>query len=271
MILIAGRHEQTIHALDRGLAYGDGVFRTMRARAGRVSYWQRHYRKLVADCRSIDIVCPAEAVLVSDMQEILQAEPDCVLKIIITRGSGGRGYAPPAGVEPTRMVASFPLPPARADAMEAGVRVRWCSSRLSIQPALAGVKHLNRLENVLARGEWSDPDIAEGLMLDTAGLVIEATAANLFLLERGRFVTPALTGCGVAGVQRERMLAILPQLGYTCSVEAVTPQRLLAADQALLVNSLIGLWWVAALDTRRWQRSELVPALAQRLEQDDDD
>ncbi len=270
MILIGGRREEAIHATDRGLAYGDGVFRTMLARAGTIRYWSRHYRKLAEDCRSLGIACPTEAVLVADVREILRVETECVVKIIVTRGVGGRGYFPAPDAEPTRIVASFPAPVPRPDRMEVGVRVRWCTTRLSVQPALAGVKHLNRLENVLARGEWSDPHIAEGLMRDNAGNVIEATASNVFLLEGGHFVTPDLSGCGVSGVQRDRVMSMLPALGLHCAVEPITPERVLAADQVVLVNSVIGLWWVSGLDARTWQRSAVVTEIARRLEQGDD-
>jgi 4-amino-4-deoxychorismate lyase len=270
VILIDGRPQAHISVLDRGLAYGDGVFRTMLARAGAVRSWPRHFHKLHADCLALDIECPAEGVLAADMREILRVEPDCVLKIIVTRGCGGRGYAPPFAPESTRIVAAFPLPRLRPDAVTVGVRVRWCSTRLSIQPALAGVKHLCRLENVLARAEWTDPGIAEGLMLDTEGRVIEGTMSNLFLLERGQWVTPDLSGCGVAGVQRDRLMALLAASGASCAVERIAPARVMAADLLLLVNSVIGVWWISRLEERHWQPGDLVGPIAQRLEQGDD-
>jgi len=269
VILIDGRHEAFIPALDRGFAYGDGVFRTMRARAGVIPHWQLHYSKLAADCRSLDIVCPAQAVLTAETDEILRVEPDCVLKIIITRGSGGRGYGPPTDPRPLRMIASFPVPESRAGAIESGVRVRWCSTRLALQPALAGVKHLNRLENVLARREWSDGEIAEGLMQDTESRVIEGTTTNLFLLEGDQLITPDLARCGVAGVQRDRLLAIAPQLGLRPSIEAVVPNRLLAAEQILLTNSVIGVWRVSNLGETHWPYHEIVTQIANALERAD--
>jgi 4-amino-4-deoxychorismate lyase len=265
VILVDGQPKESVHALDRGLAYGDGVFRTMRATAGAVQLWPEHYRKLRADCARLGIVCPGERDLLDDIERILGVEGDCIVKLIVTRGQGGRGYAAPAGAVPTRVAASFPPPVSPADRAERGVRVRWCATPLGDQPALAGVKHLNRLENVLARNEWTDAAVAEGLMCDLHGHVIEGTMSNVFILERGRLVTPPLERCGVDGVQRARLIELAPRLCGGCEVAPITPPRLLAADQIYLTNSVIGAWWASALDERTWARCEPTPAVLAAL------
>jgi 4-amino-4-deoxychorismate lyase len=269
VILVDGKTSEAVSALDRGLAYGDGVFRTLRAESGRLLLGHRHYRKLEHDCARLAIPCPEWSVLESDIERILAEEPDCVVKIVVTRGQGGRGFAPPARVQPTRVVASFPLPAPPPGCDEQGVRVRWCSTRLSAQPALAGVKHLNRLENVLARSEWDDPAIVEGLLCDAGGRVIEGTMSNVFILEGGRMVTSPLEQCGVAGIQRERLIALAERVCGGCEIDPIVPERLLAAEQVYLVNSVIGAWWVAALDARAWARSELTPIVQAALRGDD--
>jgi 4-amino-4-deoxychorismate lyase len=268
VILVNGQLGQALSALDRGLAYGDGVFRTMRAEAGRLLLWSHHYRKLESDCSRLGLPCPAASDLATDIARILSEEPDCVVKIIVTRGQGGRGFGPPVDPEPTRIVASFALPDPPAGCDDHGVHVRWCSMRLAAQPALAGVKHLNRLENVLARGEWSDPAIAEGILCDVRGDVAEGTMSNLFILERDRLVTPALDDCGVKGVQRERLIALAERLCGGCEIGSVSPRRLLAADQVYLVNSVIGAWWVSALDARTWKRCAITPLVQATLRAD---
>ena len=222
MILVDGKRSDHLRVLDRGLAYGDGIFRTMRAVQGTIPFWTRHYRKLASDCAVLGIACPSEELVLRDLHEVLHSESDCVLKVIVTRGLGGRGYAVPLQSTATRIVASFPLPPPLAQYERSGVRVRWCQVRLSIQPRLAGVKHLNRLENVLARSEWNDSEIPEGLMLDTEAHVISGTHCNIFLLEHGRLVTPDLSRCGIAGVQRERVFEAAERLGIPCSVETIS-------------------------------------------------
>jgi len=269
VILVNGNPGDRISALDRGLAYGDGVFRTMRAQAGRIRWWQLHYAKLNHDCLRLGIPCPSEASFLADIDTLLALQPDCVIKMVVTRGQGGRGYAPPSDPVPLRIAASFPLPVFAEDFDRIGVRVRWCVTPVSLQPALAGIKHLNRLDNVMARREWSGVDIAEGLMLDPCGRVIEGTMSNVFILEAGRLITPVLVEAGVAGVQRDRLLQLAPILGLECSIETITPARLLASDQVFLMNSVIGLWWVSSIEDRCWLLHPVTADLVQLLERCD--
>src|SRR5574340_259088 len=185
MILVNGVPGDAIAATDRGLAYGDGVFRTFVVRGGRPLHWQRHYSRLHGDCAALGISCPDEAVLRAELAQAAERAPDCIAKITVTRGLGQRGYALPSPANPTRIVAISALPHYPPDFAGRGVKAHLCKLRLGFQPALAGIKHLNRLENVLARAEWSDAAIAEGLLLDTEGNVIEGTMSNLFIVEHG--------------------------------------------------------------------------------------
>ena len=181
MNLINGVAGDAVSVRDRGLAYGDGVFRTFPVRGGKPALWQRQYTKLAHDCKAIAIDCPPSATLESDLAQIGASEPDCVVKIIITRGDSARGYAPPSEPKPTRVVTSSALPDYPKHNAETGVRTHLCRIRLATQPALAGIKQLNRLENVLARAEWSDPSITEGLLCDADDNVIGGTMSNLFI------------------------------------------------------------------------------------------
>jgi 4-amino-4-deoxychorismate lyase len=238
----------------------------MRAESGRVRYWRRHIEKLGHDCAALDIACPSESALRRDIERLLGQTPDCIVKISVIRGGGGRGYAAQPGSRSLRIVASFPASAERHDWFHNGVRIRWCRTALAIQPRLAGIKHLNRLENVLARSEWDDPDIAEGLMLDTEGHVIEGTFTNLFVLDAAGLTTPDLNNCGVAGVQRDRMFEMAARLGIRCRIEQLSMERVLASAQVLLVNSVIGLWWVSNCEGRRWGRNEMLDAITRGLD-----
>lgn len=270
MILVNGAASDTLTAADRGLAYGDGVFRTLAIRAGHARSWARHYRKLAHDCEVLAIPCPAEGVLRDELARLAAQEPDCAARIIVTRGVGQRGYAPPLHPCPTRIVMSAALPQYPVEFARSGVKVRACALRLGFQPALAGVKHLNRLENVLARGEWSDVGIAEGLLLDTEGNVIGGTMTNVVIVESSALATPDLSRCGVAGVTRERVIAAAAGRGLACRVEHISLERVLQAQAVLLVNSLIGVWQVRELDDRVWAAGELTTDLRQWLDEEDD-
>ena len=261
VILVNGKRANRVSALDHGLAYGDGVFRTMRLERGAVVHWPRHYAKLAHDCARIGIVCPDVDDLASDISRLARCRSDGVIKIIVTRGAGGRGYAIAEQAAPTRIAASFPRSPIYDGIDECGAAIRWCRTRAGSQPALAGIKHLNRLENVLARAEWSGPEIAEGLMVDTSGAVVEGTMSNVFILEQDRLVTPVLDQAGVAGVQRDRVMQLAPRLGLACETGVITPERLEAARQVYLTNSVIGCLWCGSLGERRWERSPWTPQL----------
>jgi 4-amino-4-deoxychorismate lyase len=266
MIIVNGSVADTIPVMDRGLMYGDGVFRTMRVEHGEVELWQRQYDKLAADCGALDILCPARGVLEREVRSAIQREPNCVLKIIVSRGEGGRGYGVPSSVNPSRVIVTAPLPEYPARYREEGVQLHVCDIRLCHQPRLAGIKHLNRLENVLARMEWVDPDVPEGLLLDPDGNVIEGTMSNLFMRKGNRLLTPDLSQCGVAGLQRDRIMELAPALGLRVAVEEISLRALLDADEVLVCNSVIGVWPVRAIGPRTWAPGELVPAVRRGLE-----
>lgn len=270
MILVNGAVSDTLDAGDRGLAYGDGVFRTLAIRGGRPLSWTRHYHKLARDCDAVSIHCPAEEVLRDELGRIAVHAPHCAAKIIVTRGVGQRGYVPPSEVQPTRIAMSSTLPQYPAELAQSGVKVHLCALRLGYQPALAGVKHLNRLENVLARSEWNDPNIAEGLLFDGEGNIVGGTMTNLFIVERDALVTPDLSRCGVAGVTRERIIEAAASHRITCRVEHIGLGRVLQAQEVLLVNSLIGAWQVRELGDKRWTPGTLVTSVRQWLDEEID-
>jgi 4-amino-4-deoxychorismate lyase len=241
---------------DRGAAYGDGLFETMRAYAGGVQWWVSHWTRLVRGAARLQLPLPDEACVRTQAERLLDKRGG-VLKLLVTRGSGGRGYAPPREAVPVWALSFHLLPPAPPSE---GLALRWCDMRLSVQPALAGIKHCNRLEHVLARTEWDDPTIHEGLLCSTEGDVICATAANLFVLRDGRWITPAVDRCGVAGVARgwamERLAAVETRLGVD-DVET--------ADAVFVCNAVRGILPVARLGVRSLPPHPQVQALRQRL------
>jgi len=251
-MLINGAPGSTINAEDRGLAYGDGVFRTLRMQAGRPVCWERQFAKLQRDCGALKISCPSALVLSSELQQLGKTQPEGVAKIIITRGISTRGYAPSAQTEATRILSINPATAYPTDFAKTGVRMHVCKVRLGHQLLLAGIKHLNRLENVLAASEWQDQDVPEGLLSDISGFVISGTRSNLFMLRGNILYTPNLLRCGVAGVQRDRVIDWSKQHGVPCKMADFHMEELVLADEIFLVNSVFGLWPVRELaDYRR--------------------
>jgi 4-amino-4-deoxychorismate lyase len=268
MILVNGMAADTVDATDRGLAYGDGVFRTLLSKRGRARWWPHQFRKLERDCAALAIPCPSAATLEEEVARVTDPSIDEVVKIIVTRGSGARGYAPPQAPSPNRIVMSAPVPDYPLEFSRRGIKVHLCRTRLSYQPRLAGVKHLNRLENVLARAEWHDPSIPEGLVSDEDGNVVSGIMTNLFIVEGGRLVTPELTRCGVAGVTRERLIDAAGRAGFPCREEPIAQTRLLDAEEALLVNSVIGVWQIKECAGRNWKPGEQVTRMREWLDEE---
>lgn len=249
MIRVNGQATDQVSARDRGLAYGDGVFRTLRTEAGQPLWWEDHYAKLAADCSALMLDCPDQAALRAEVCQVAEAGQG-VVKIVVTRGAGARGYALPAESATTCIVAASALP--RHAQHFDDVHARWCDLKLARQPRLAGVKHLNRLENVLARAEWDAPTIFEGLLCDDSGAVISGVMSNVFWARDGELFTPDLSQCGVAGVARMRLLRAAARLGIEIHTGRFLPAELLAADEVMICNSLIGVRRLARLDDIFW-------------------
>lgn len=266
--IVNGRLDAQVSPLDRGFSYGDGVFRTMRMTAGSVASWPIHYSKLVEDCNRIDIVCPSSDLLHADIQRLNDDEvADAVIKIVVTRGEGTRGYALPALAQPNRVVIKSAYPQYPASNFSQGVSLHLCQLRLGHQPQLAGIKHLNRLENILARMEWNSSAYADGVLQDIDGNIIECTAANLFIRSGKDLVTPDLAMCGVAGITRQRILQLSESLGLNVHIGRISMADMMSADEILICNSLYGAWQVIDFNQRQWLGQPLASTIRELLQE----
>lgn len=251
-MLINGDPGKTISALDRGLQYGDGLFETIAVADMRPCLWERHYKRLQMGGDRLGISIPEPATLLQEIQHEIDSNDKGVIKIIITRGAGGRGYRIDQDSAATRIVYFSPWPDYPDTAQQSGVSVRLCTTRLGYNPTLAGIKHLNRLEQIMARREWDDAGIHEGLMLDADSHVIEGTMSNLFMLKDGILHTPDLSACGVEGVMRGLVLDLARELDLDVSIRRITLSELLQADSLFLTNSLIGIWPICEIEGTRF-------------------
>jgi 4-amino-4-deoxychorismate lyase len=201
-------------------------------------------------------------VLRADLAQASTLAHDGVLKLIVTRGAGGRGYRASSALQPTRILSLHDLPKSEASQ---GIAVRWCETRLARNAQLAGIKHLNRLEQVLAQNEWRDEQIAEGLMLDTEGELICATAANVFIVSERTLVTPDLRFSGIRGVMRQHVILTAHRLGIEVEERAVWPQELMSAGEVFVTNAVRGLRSVLQLEHCTWQPGPVVQRLTAAL------
>ncbi len=268
MLLVNGKIASSVDARDRGMQYGDGLFETIAVRDGQPELWDAHIERLMAGCQTLGIPLPDPARLAEELRQVTGEQAHCVVKLVITRGPGGRGYRIPDDPSPTRLIITSPFPDYPPDRAESGVAVRLCRTPLGLNPALAGLKHLNRLEQVLARNEWRDSGIAEGLMCDSEGFVVEGTMSNLFLVIDGRLVTPRIDRCGVAGVMRNRVLELAESLGIAATEARVTVEALQQAEGAFLTNSLLRLWPIRRLEERDCPQASITAKLKRALDRD---
>ena len=257
---IDGQPAELLSVRDRGLAYGDGLFATMGVRGARVQLLERQLERLQVGCARLALPCDV-LVLRQEILAFAAQLGEGVLKLILTRGDGQRGYALPVPCRPRRILQAAPWPVYPLSNGEQGVRLFPCVTRLAEQPLLAGLKHLNRLEQVLARAEWQSAEYAEGLLFDMSGRVVEGVFSNLFMVRDQCLFTPQLSRCGVAGVMRAELLAQARRQAITLVERDIDLAELLGADEVFVCNSLYGIWPVRALAEHRWSVGPLTRKL----------
>jgi 4-amino-4-deoxychorismate lyase len=252
---------QAIAADDRGLHYGDGLFETALLINGRVRFLDDHLERLFRGCERLGIRAPDRQTLIDEITQVSAAANRGVLKIIVSRGAHGRGYRPSGDAAATRIVALHPL----HETPQHALQLRWCETRLGRNARLAGIKHLNRLEQVLAQSEWREGEFDEGLMMDTEGELVCATAGNVFAVRDGALITPDLRFCGVRGVMRAQVLQAASKLGIATSEEPLWPHDLETASEIFITNAVRGIRSAASLDSLQWSDSTVTTRLARAL------
>jgi 4-amino-4-deoxychorismate lyase len=271
MMLVNGEAQDHLPVTDRGFQYGDGLFETIEVQSGRAIFLDQHLGRLLKGCIRLQIPEPSIDLIRSEAQSLLAFDSippgNCVLKIIITRGSGGRGYRQPDSLKPSRIVSLHPAPDYPSSYQIQGINARFCQTRLGLNPLLAGIKHLNRLEQVMARAEWDSTDIQEGIMRDINGHIIEGTMSNVFFVKGGRLHTPILSHSGIAGIIRSAIIKLAHQHHLSIFEHLFDSAVLLSADEVFVSNSIIGIWPVKQLETTTFRIGPVTQQLQQWLDQ----
>jgi 4-amino-4-deoxychorismate lyase len=254
--------EGSIDPADRGIAYGDGLFETMLLDAGIVQRLELHLARLASGCNRLELPMPDRPELEQKIAQASDGIDRGSLKLILTRGPGPRGYLPPASPEPTVILLAEP----RAQEPAYEIRVATLKSRVGENEALAGIKHLNRLEQVLARLELSHLDADEGLMLSTRGIVIGGTSRNLFAVFGDSIRTPVVDRAGIAGVMRRAVLELCATSDITIDQRELLPQDLHGADEVFMTNALVGIQSVTRLDQTVFSSQAMAARLREALD-----
>ena len=246
LIAVNGVIGAQVSPLDRGFAYGDGVFETCRMINAKIPLWDFHKERLLDSCKKLSIAVELHSVetQLKDLISFLGPEnANATVKITVTRGQGGRGYGVPDNISPTIVIGIFAATPYSDSYFSEGVVTQVCQLRLSCSQHLAGLKHLNRLEQILARAEWNDENIAEGILFDTYNHLVEGVFSNIFLVKNSELFTPDLSESGVAGVMRRVIVEnIAPELAIKTHIGRYEIQDLINADEVFLCNSNYGIW-----------------------------
>ena len=248
--LVNGEPGSVISIHDRGLQFGDGVFETIAVQSGEMLCADAHFARLEAGCRQLSIAAPERRLLEREARQLCRSLAAAVLKIVITRGTGGRGYVPGDNVMPNRIVSLHERPGYPASYYREGIPSYICSRRLAHQPALAGIKHTSRLEQVLLRSEIAATPCPEGVALDLYGNVIEGSMSNLFMVKDDRLITPDLSRCGIEGVIRNAIIEYSKVAGTETVTREIKPGELYEADEVFYCNSVIGIWPVRNIGSK---------------------
>jgi 4-amino-4-deoxychorismate lyase len=258
---------------DRAIHYGDGLFETMLCSDNKLYFWQQHYQRLSASAKKLKIPCPDEHWLLKDINELATdnaAAEHCVIKVILSRGAGERGYRFTRGVPANRIVLFSALDASHSSILSQALlegELYICDQQVSINESLAGLKHLNRLENVLARNEWDDKaaNFIDGLMFNADQEVIEGTMSNLFAIRDNQVFTPALDRSGVRGVMRDVIMQKVTENKLPFMEKRLTIEDLLAMDELFITNSLIGMKRVTKLGDKIYKEAAVTELLFNAL------
>ncbi|ESQ14250.1 MAG: aminodeoxychorismate lyase [Thiohalocapsa sp. PB-PSB1] len=265
--LVNGQERAVVSIEDRGLLYGDGLFETIAVRGGAPCRWSAHFARMARGAERLGIPCPDAQLIRSEVDALVDGIEHAVLRLTLTRGGGGRGYRAPDVQLPTRILALYPSPAPEVGPNNSAVQLRLCHTRLGENPLLAGIKHLNRLEQVLARSEWQRPEITDGLMTDYQGHLICGTMTNVFLVFDDGIVTPALDRCGVVGTTRSLVFECAAVLGIPLAEREVPSAELWRAQALFVTNSLLGMLPVARLESWEYDDRAVPAPLLARVNQ----
>jgi len=265
--LINGKFADELAAHDRGLHYGDGLFETITVENMQLLCWDEHLKRLERGCIKLNIAVPDKNLLKNEVSALINTERQGVIKIIISRGQGGRSYKILENIAPTRIISLYPWPNHYDENSTSGVKTRICKYRYAKNPFLAGIKHLNRLEQILARSEWNDNSIAEGIVMDSENYIIEGTMSNIFCIIGKTLYTPDLSACGIEGIVRGKIIELASNLKFNVEIKKISLGFLMNAEEIFMCNSIIGVWPVNIIDETKFSKHKKTQNIIKTLQE----
>ncbi|WP_144207138.1 aminodeoxychorismate lyase [Shewanella donghaensis] len=240
-IFVNGLPQHHVNSSDRGLAYGDGAFATMRVSHSQVLFIYAHIERLKQACLRLGFTLQHQSELTLQLEEHAKTLKNGCIKLLVSRGVGGRGYTAPSSVEQTEVISLHQIPAIYQQWQQHGISLSVSDVTLARQPLLAGMKHLNRLEQVLIKQHDLPTTFDDWLVLDTEGFVVESSMANVFIVENDSVITPSLSYSGVSGVMREQVMGALLDSHINVFAEPISLKRLYETKHVFITNSLLGI------------------------------
>ncbi|RLV61119.1 aminodeoxychorismate lyase [Parashewanella curva] len=265
---LQGKH---CNAFDRGMAYGDGVFATMCIDShGQIQFLETHIQRLTQAAFRLQIKVDDQfwspsPLLIEHLKKIALQYPSQGLKLLISRGVGGRGYQAPDSSSVTELVSTFSLPELYINWQKQGIKLQSSEIKLAKQPILAGMKHLNRLEQVMIKSQPLNEGFQDWLVMDTDDMVIESSMANIFFHDGDKWSTPCLSQSGVSGVMREQVIQQLLESGEHVEVLSIPKEKIKLMQHAFITNSLMGVVDIVQVDDMTLAKSPITEMLRSQL------
>jgi len=250
--LIDGNFSKNINPFDRGLAYGDGVFRTFLVHNGQPVNWNMHYKKLKFDATKLKIKIPLKKDIFLDIKKLFTTKKTHIGKIIITRGVSNQGYQFDKDIKSTRILLKIRHTKIRKELYSGGVKLMVCKTKVSDQNQYNGIKHLNRLDNVLAKSELNS-SVFDGLMLDKKNYINECVSSNIFARYGNVIISPEQNIGGVSGVCKEIIMKNCGSLGFNFKHANISLKKLKEADEVIITNSVFGSLFVNQIEKKKWK------------------
>ena len=253
VVLINGEEQDKISVFNRNMQYGDGLFETCVARDNQILFWPRHYSRLEIGCVKLNINKIDEGILLSDIKKAfeLSSKKNCIVKLILSRGDSLRGYGYRDDIEPVRVVIVSEM---YQPLFNKEFSLEYATSGYHSNPQLAGIKHCNRLEQILARSNLSSN---EAIMLDEKENIISVTQGNIYYIFGNKLLTPKLDCCGVVGSRRSLILELAMSLKMEALESNISINQAQKADEVFISNSVIGIQPVHSIESYKLGKNPL--------------
>ncbi len=263
VILIDGKKQSKASIFNRNTQFGDGLFETCLVENKKLLFWSNHFERMKLGCDRLKISMIDETLWLSDIKKAfsLMKIDNCIVKLVLSRGESLRGYSYKDNIRPIRITIVSEL---KKNNQDKRFSLEFCNSGYNSNPKLAGIKHCNRLEQVLASASIK---VDDGIMLDENENVVSVTQGNIFCIQGNRLITPNLDKCGIEGTRRAVILKIAVDLGFDINIKNLSVAELLRSDEVFISNSIQGVGPVNQIEDFVYSKHKITEIISEALKE----